>query len=245
MLLTITEKPLIEPIFSISTVTVCFIIYHFFTQSSSFTNYFLNRFSQDQASIRSVLAQRLTGMILFGLIPAVLILFFIEKDLSQFGLSGSNITRSILWFLPAAAVIITLNYFGSKRKNNLRKYPQIRVREWNKNLLTLSAFSWIAYLFTYEFLFRGFLLFSCAAYFNTWIAITINTSIYALVHLPKGIKETVGAIPFGIILCWLVLYLDSIWIALFIHIILALSNEWFSLATHPEMKFTRHKNQQV
>jgi membrane protease YdiL (CAAX protease family) len=49
-------------------------------------------------------------------------------------------------------------------------------------------------------------------------------------------KETLGAIPLGLLLSYLTLESNSILIALVVHIIMALSNEWFSIRSNPEIK---------
>ena len=97
-------------------------------------------------------------------------------------------------------------------------------------------------MLAYEFLFRGILLYSCIHSFDIPAAVVINICIYSLVHFPKGINETIGAIPFGLILCLLVIHLDSVWVAVFIHSILALSNEWFSMKAHPDMIYVLRKD---
>ena len=81
-------------------------------------------------------------------------------------------------------------------------------------------------------------LFVSVAYLGVWPAIILNVAIYALVHVPKGIKEAVGAIPLGILLCIITLQTGSIIVALAVHIIMALGNEWFSLKAHPGMKIS-------
>jgi membrane protease YdiL (CAAX protease family) len=88
-------------------------------------------------------------------------------------------------------------------------------------------------------MFRGFLLFSSLPVLGIWPSILLNTAVYSLVHIPKGNKETLGAIPFGILISYLAIETGTFWIAFFTHVILALSNEWFSLRTHPEMLFKK------
>jgi membrane protease YdiL (CAAX protease family) len=100
--------------------------------------------------------------------------------------------------------------------------------------------SWIAYLLAYEFLFRGFLFFAALPVLGLFFAIVLNTIIYALVHLYKGFKEVIWSVPLGILLCYLTYLTGTIWVAVFTHIILALSGEWFSVWAHPDMYFA-HK----
>ena len=145
----------------------------------------------------------------------------------------------IPWLLILTAIIIPINYFNSKNPENLLQYPQIREIEWSLSLTILSTISWLAYLFAYEFMLRGFFLFSSVNLLGKWPAIILNTTVYSLVHLPKGKKETIGAIPFGIVISFLTIETGTIWLAFLAHAILALSNEWFSIAFNPEIHFKK------
>jgi uncharacterized protein len=131
---------------------------------------------------------------------------------------------------------------GSEK--NLNAYPQMRIRAWTPFILLVSGISWVLYLVAYEFLFRGLLLSASVAVMTGWQAITLNCILYALAHLYKGRFETLGAIPVGILLCYLTLRTGNIWWAVLIHSVMALSNEWFSIRAHPEMHFRKVKNLQ-
>jgi membrane protease YdiL (CAAX protease family) len=160
---------------------------------------------------------------------------------NNFGSDTDYLAKSIIWWIPAAGLIILINYFAARNENHLAQYPQIRVKEWKPGLITLSAISWITYLTGYEFMFRGFLLFSCFESFGYWPAIIINISLYSLVHLPKGLRETLASVFFGFILSYLTILFGSFWFALFVHITLALSSEWFSIAFHPDMTLAKNR----
>ncbi len=207
-----------------------FIFYNLITNSPAFKLWE----SLSNSNVRPVMIQRLTGVFFFGLSTLAIIFIAFPSGLTSFGTALPN-RSSLIWLLVLSGVIIPMNYFNSKSPENLQQYPQIRNSEWPVSLLILSALSWIAYLLAYEFLFRGFLLFSSVALLGVWPAILINTGLYSLVHIPKGSKETLGAIPFGIFLSYLAIQTGSFWIAFFAHVVLALSNEWFSLAAHKGM----------
>ena len=134
-----------------------------------------------------------------------------------------------------------INYLNRKNSDNIKLYPQIREKKWTIKLVIISALGWILYLFAYEFMLRGFLLFSCFYAFGIWPAIIINIGIYSLVHVSKGMKEAIGAIPLGLILCLLTLKSGSIFTAFIIHITMALSNEWLTLSIHPDINLIRKK----
>ncbi len=198
------------------------------------------KFSDTETSVRRVLFQRVLGAIVYGLIPFLIILLVFRRPLGQYGFAGDNLLKSFLWWIPIAIVIIVLSFIGSRTEKNLQMYPQIRVNEWNVGLLIVSALSWVTYLVGYEFLFRGYLLFSCLESFGYWPAIVINICFYSLFHIHKGSREAIGSLFFGFLLCYLTLHLGSFWFAILIHVTMALSNEWFSLGFQPEMNLIRN-----
>jgi membrane protease YdiL (CAAX protease family) len=204
-----------------------FIFYHLITSSKFFQ-------TKDGNNIRQIILQRLCGVFFFGIVSIVLIRFLFSGDFASFG-SAAPTANSFLWLAILALVIIPMSYLSSKSPSNLAQYPQIRVSEWSIALVILSAVSWITYLLAYEFLFRGFFLFASLPLLGLWPSILLNTAVYSLVHIPKGNKETIGAIPLGILLSYLTIQTGSFWLAFFVHVVLALSNEWFSLAFHPNM----------
>ena len=185
--------------------------------------------SNADSNANHIFFQRLLGVLIFGMLPALGLWFFTDVSFKNTGLTTLIKGDTFLYTILLAVLIIPLNYFNSKKPDNLEQYPQIRKEYWSNGLLIASALSWIVYLFAYEMLFRGFLLFTSLEILGYWPAIILNTGIYSLVHYPKGLKEALGAIPLGLILCILTIKTGNFWLAFFVHIILALSNEWFSL----------------
>ena len=226
---------------SIAVITLVYLAYYVFTVSRTISSWLKGRFSPQAASVRLVLMHRLAGIFLFGGIPFFIILFVFRVPVSNYGTDTGTLPESILWWIPAALLVVVINYFSSGNKNNLDQYPQIRVSQWSSGLLLGSALSWVTYLMAYEFLFRGLLLFACLDSFGYWPAIIINVSLYSLSHLPKGPRETLASLIFGLILCFVTLKLGALWFALLTHISLALSNEWFSIFFHPDMTMVKQR----
>jgi membrane protease YdiL (CAAX protease family) len=231
-----SDLKLLNGTIAIAVTTLSFLIYHLITTSNQINRRLEQKFRIEDVSIRKIMLHRLSGAILYGLIPLLVILLVFRMPVIDFGSNTDHLAKSLIWWLPAAVLVVIINYYTVRNKNHLAQYPQIRVKQWNSGLVTLSAVSWITYLAGYEFMFRGFLLFSCFESFGYWPAIIINISLYSLVHLPKGPTETIASVFFGFILSCLTIELGSFWFALMIHITLALSNEWFSIAFHPDMK---------
>jgi membrane protease YdiL (CAAX protease family) len=133
-------------------------------------------------------------------------------------------------------LILIGNFFVAGSKENLEQYPQIRISNWSYKSLAVSSITWVLYLTGYEVMFRGLLLFSVYHEFGINTAISLNVLLYALVHLPKGKRETIGSVPLGFILCVLAIHTGSFLVPLLFHIIMALSNDYFAIRKNPDMR---------
>ena len=224
---------------AIGVTAIAYVAYYSIGHSVRLNQWLERQFGEAASSVRKVLWHRLSGTVLYGFIPLLVVLLVFDMPVGRFGLNNDSLARSMGWWIPVALLIITLNYFTAGNKQNLSRYPQIRASQWNYGLVLLSALSWITYLAGYEIMFRGFLLFACLGSFGYWPAIVINVALYSLAHLHKGSREIIGSIFFGFVLCYVTILLGSCWFAFLVHITLALSNEWFSLARNPEMKLVR------
>ncbi|MBW8051175.1 MAG: CPBP family intramembrane metalloprotease [Cytophagales bacterium] len=231
----------LEPIVAISTCIPGFTAYFFIANASLLLNLFEKEVGKENNLAGRVVFQRLTGMLFLGIIPAMIGLTLLSKTPFDFGIKAENSLPTLYWILGLSAIIIPINLVHARKQDNVKIYPQIRAKKWTIKLILINVFTWAAYLFAYEFLFRGFLLFSCMPALGICPAIAINTAIYSLVHIPKGIKETLGAIPFGILLCIITFDTGTIWAAFFIHLILAISNDLIAIYANPAMQFKLRK----
>jgi membrane protease YdiL (CAAX protease family) len=223
--------------FSITIVCISFLLYHFVSNSMTLPDKFTNRHGAVKGQIRLIFFKRFLGFLLFAF-TAVYYLLYSNLPLSSFGIAILGHLSTFYFVLTIGALCFSLNYFAARKPASLTKFPQIRATNWSKSLVLMDVLSWMLYLLGYEIMFRGVLFFSCLTEFGTVTAIVINTAIYSLVHLPKGFKGTVGAIPFGIILCMVTFVTGTIWAAFWIHSIYALTLELMSLRFHPDMKIS-------
>jgi hypothetical protein len=211
--------------YAIATVTLSFTAYYYTTTAGRWKTLF----SKGSGSEQEVHAQRMTGVLLYGLVPAV-VASSIGVDWVQMWMRFQIDLNCLYWMLGLGALATLLNWLFTRTPSNLALYPMIRQQPpWSKGLFFRSAFSWSAYLFAYEFLFRGFLLFTTARELGAEIAIIINISLYVMAHIHKGIVESLGSILMGALCCHISLEAGNIWPAAFVHIVLGLSNEWLSL----------------
>ena len=81
------------------------------------------------------------------------------------------------------------------------------------------------FLLAYEFFFRGILLFALIDLYGLVFAVIINTLLYVLIHAFDSKTEIIGAIPFGVVLCLMSYYSQSVLLAFIIHLSLSLVYE--------------------
>ncbi|MFP4470563.1 MAG: CPBP family intramembrane glutamic endopeptidase [Bacteroidales bacterium] len=225
--------------FAILSTLAGFLLYHFLGDWRSKADRSVSDLRDEGLLIRRIFLQKMWGFFSMGLLPLAgfAIMFGFSPD--RFGLSADSLLLYWPWLLVSIGAPVFVNYFLANNPSNLRQYPQMRVNRWTTGRFLLNATGWTMYLLAYEFLFRGLLLFSTYEVFGIWTAIAINVTIYSLAHLPKGSGETLGAIPFGIILCLLTLYTGTLFFAFFMHLALALSNDFWAIRYNPEMSFNK------
>jgi membrane protease YdiL (CAAX protease family) len=175
-----------------------------------------------------VVYQRICGVAFLGIIPALIVILFFNSSFYELGINFKNPLLTFGCTIGLLVLVIFMNSKNGGTKENLVVYPQIRSFPWAKKDFITNSWSWIAYLIAYEFLFRGILFFGTVYFIGLTEAVILNAAIYALVHIPKGMKETLGAIPLGIVLCIISYHTGNIWTALLVHVGLALSNDYFS-----------------
>ncbi|HET7715134.1 MAG TPA: CPBP family intramembrane glutamic endopeptidase [Bauldia sp.] len=191
-----------------------------------------------RGSIAGVVAKRLSGVLVLGLLPAVLIAAFLPFTLVEVGLTAEVPDRTWLWVAGASLVIVPACFATAHKPANFDVYPEMRTAEWGPGAVAANSLSSALYMFAYEFLFRGILLFPCLAALPTGWAIAINVALYALAHVPKGPREALGSIPLGIVLCLATIDTGAIWAAFLIHSIMSQLNDYLAVRANPEMRFS-------
>jgi len=185
-----------------------------------------------------VLFQRMLGLLLLGVLSVLIILLLPGITVKEYGLTFNFLSAPPWWSWLLIPLILIMGFVAAQKPGNLKLYPQIRAKQWTRGIIAISSISWVLFLVGYEFLFRGFVLHASLALMDPIPAIALNCAIYGFAHFYKGPGEAFGAIPVGIILCYLTLVTGNIWCAVLLHSVMALSNEWFSLRAHPEMSVT-------
>lgn len=231
------EHQYVLPFIFILLTSFCFSIYWFLSVNKKIETFFFSKYDKDKAWLNYVVFQKLTGFFFLGIIPAIVILSISDYSLTSLGMNLKNLNQSLLYILIIGGLFLVVNYFNTKKKTSLSVYPQMRINRWAKKEILINSLAWTAYLFSYEFLFRGILLITCVDTFGFWPAVAINLSLYSTTHIPKGLTETLSTFPYGLILCLITISTGSFLVAFITHLILALSNDYFSIHHNPEFQF--------
>lgn len=226
-----------EPLLALATLMTGFLIYLSIYVSPAIKKRLESRFGKTRGLTHWVVLIKLTGFLLLGLVPALLILAVLKRPLSDFG-AGPMTPAAWKWMGGLIVFVLVLNALQGRRPANYNVYPLIREKEWSAGLISLSMITSTLFIIGYEFLFRGFLLFACLPLMGIEVAVLLNVLVYSFAHIHKGMQETLASVPFGIILCYVTLTTGSFWAIMVAHIILSLSADFFGLISNPDMTIT-------
>jgi len=165
---------------------------------------------------RPISPQHLSSLVYFTILPFLSIIVFLRKNPLKFGLGPGNWRvwgfHLLVVFIVGIPVLLI-----SSRFSFLEDYYTIR----DFDLLKYSLET-IVYMFGWEFLFRGFLLFGLKDKFKE-LSILVQMIPFVLLHFGKPEIETIGTIFMGIYFGYVVYRGNSYWPALIIHLFVNIS----------------------
>lgn len=221
---------------SVGTATLCFSIYWFAAHSDWLKSWVMDRRDESYFSQFGAFYQKSIGCVFLGIIPMLIGLFLFRRSPLDYGLGEPAWEPTLYWIFFLGAGIALIPWYSARDEEMQAFYPQVRVEEWNLNLLLVNAFFWTTYLTAYEFMFRGFLLMNLVHAMGWAPAVTITTALATVTHIPKGAKETFGTIPMSLVMCLIVYQTGSIWPCIVVHAILAIANDYWAVFYHPRMQ---------
>ena len=157
------------------------------------------------------------GVLLFGL------LFLSYKPDFVKALFSIDFSNSIAVISGIIILVLTIILSKTSVKKVIANY-QIISKVYSGNRMVYFVLR-SAFLFAYEIFFRGILLFTLIDVSGLILGIVICTFLYVLIHAFDSKAEILGAIPFGIVLCLLSYYTQSILLPFIIHLSLSLVYE--------------------
>jgi len=158
-----------------------------------------------------------SATLLLGVIPLLLLRFVARAELHEFGLQLGRAREgfalvgvALLAMLPVVALAAGLPEFQLK-------YPLCRAAESGLAQLLLYEAAYFFYYLSWEFFFRGFLLFSLAPAIGAGHAVLVQMVPFALLHVGKPELEAFASIAAGIALGLLALRTRSVLYCALLH----------------------------
>ncbi len=227
-----------KAIYTIALTITVYYLYYFPAFSEKFKLLVKSRSAGERFETHLFMMQKFYGFLMLGAIPSLLFHMFFK--ISPHGhLPVSFLPVNAVWLMVfLVSIIVVVIYLSARNSNFYSRFPVIRRREWGITDILTSITGWGIYLLGYEYLFRELLLFTLAESYGVPLAIAVNVALYSSFHLPNGKNETLGAIPFGLILCLVSLQTGSFALAFLLHFTLSVSSEVFSIIHNPETRFT-------
>ncbi len=230
-----------KAIYSIALTLAVYYFYYFPAFSEKIKLWVKRRSAAERFETNLFMMQKFYGFLMLGVIPWLLFHPFFKINTTGH-VPVSFLPVNTGWLMVILVPIVVVLIFFSARNSNLySRFPVIRRKEWGITDIVTSITGWGIYLLGYEYLFRELLLFTVAESYGIPLAIAVNVALYSSFHLPNGKNETLGAIPFGLVLCLVSLQTGSFVMAFLLHFTLSVSSEVFSIIHNPEMSFKLKK----
>jgi membrane protease YdiL (CAAX protease family) len=157
-----------------------------------------------------------TALIFYALLPVLTVVLVLRENPLDYGLRPGNWRVWGVHVVLACLIALPI-LFAVSRLDTLHAYYSVSDFElWEYFVPT------VVYLISWEFLFRGFLLFGLKEKFKE-TSILIQMIPFVLLHLGKPEIETLSTIPMGIYLGYVAYRGNSCWPAVIIHIFINIS----------------------
>ena len=142
----------------------------------------------------------LTSLITLLLLPMLVVKFGVKGRLRDYGcrLSNGKLGWGFAlggWLLMIPVLLLVVHLFPAFQA----KYPLNKLAAASWKTLLLYELAYGAYLFAWEFFFRGFMLFGLEKRFGNY-SILIQTIPFAVMHYSKPFPEAAGSIVAGLLL---------------------------------------------
>ncbi len=164
------------------------------------------------------------------LVPFLLIKFVLKEKISDYGLKKGDFKfgmNSLLILFPLIALAMIL---PSSRMPQFRaEYPLFALAGKGFSLVLLYELVYGLYYISWEFFFRGYLLFGLKDIFGEWNAILIQTLPSVLMHIGKPDGEILASIAAGILFGKLALRGKSIYYVFLLHWFIGMAMDLFIL----------------
>lgn len=154
--------------------------------------------------------------ITFFVLPVFIIKFLLKDKVSNYGVKAGDYKTGIKISIIFMLIMIPLVWFASSLPQFTAAYPHLTDARKSWMIFLIFESGMIIYMFAWEFIWRGFMLFGLEEKFG-YYAVLIQTIPFVILHNGKPALETFGSIIAGIALGILALRTRSIFYCVAAH----------------------------
>jgi membrane protease YdiL (CAAX protease family) len=180
----------------------------------------------------------LFSVVILLLPPLVLLLMFLKRDLTEFGLASCSREGIGLAWIAAVAFLPVLWVVGKTRQfqeyylwwlgtSGAYRFGRI---DWGRFAFHESVMC--LYMLAWEWFFRGFLLFGLKKIMPAWAAALIQASLFCLLHWGKPPIELISSFFGGLVLAGVALRYKSVLPCFLVHFLISAANDGGALYFH-------------
>ena len=172
----------------------------------------------------------------FFIIPSIIIIFFFKEGITKYGLKLGELNFGIKLSLIFIIIMFILAWFVSPLKSFYFTYPYLQQARDSWQIFLLYELLLAIYIFSWEFFWRGFMLFGLEPKFG-YYSIFIQMIPFVILHNGKPALETFSAILGGILLGILAFKTRSFIYGVVIHFCLIFSVDLLSTLRYKANEF--------
>jgi len=206
---------------SIVIITIALLCIHFLLGTERFFKRTIYLRHAGKNAVRTqalgVFYKRLTAFLLYGICTLLIIKSLYRHSIVQYGFSRGQGELPFLFMGPVLLLTLLTMLFFSRRKKIYQRYPEVEGARTSRLYFTVSSLTYVLYLFGYECLFRGFLLFGLKKTFGDLPAALVSMGFVTLTHIGTSLPVIIGSMFSGIIFPYIALLSGSIWPVFLLH----------------------------
>lgn len=190
----------------------------YFTSRRFFrANFFIQYQSNPDVYLIEYLYWFIGDFFTFFLLAVLVIKFVLKEKLSNYGFTKGDFKAGLNYSLLFLAVMLPLIWFFSATPQFTAKYPHLLSARSNWSRFFIYEAGMLIYMFSWEFIWRGFTLFGLKEKFG-YYSIFMQMIPFVILHNGKPAPETFGAILGGLALGGLAYRTNSFYYGVITHI---------------------------
>jgi membrane protease YdiL (CAAX protease family) len=218
---------------SVIMITIVLFLIHFLWGSERF---FRNRVSphlkmNDHINNQAfgIFYKRLTALLLWGFIPLIVAKGLYRQGVRSYGLSFGYGRLPFFFITPVLIMTFLTMFCFSRKKNIYLRYPEVEGAFISRIYFIISSLTYVLYLFGYECLFRGFLLFGLRKSLGDLPSVLVSMGFVTLTHMGTNFAVIIGAMVSGFIFPYIALLSGSLWPVLLLHVTIGVGMDWLCI----------------